>query len=114
MEVPASDEGLLAECEVHTFRASGPGGQSVNTTDSAVRLRHLPSGVTVVCRRERSQHRNKAACLKRLRERLEELAREPEPRLPTRKSARVRSREMEDRARQARVKRLRRPPADEE
>lgn len=112
--IPATDEELLAECEVHTFRSSGPGGQSVNTTDSAVRLRHLPTGVTVVCRRERSQHRNKTECLRRLRERLEALAEVPEERVPTRKPKAVRARQLDDKTRQARLKRLRQPPTAEE
>lgn len=49
-----------------TMRAGGPGGQHQNTTDSAVRATHLPTGVTVVCREDRSQHRNKAAAIRRL------------------------------------------------
>ena len=49
-----------------TMRAGGPGGQHQNTTDSAVRATHLPTGVTVVCRGDRSQHRNKAAAIRRL------------------------------------------------
>ncbi len=73
IELPESDEELLRECEVETFRASGPGGQHVNKTESAVRLTHTPSGVVVTCREDRSQHRNKATCLRRLRERVERL-----------------------------------------
>ena len=68
--IPEDDEELLAECKVHVFRSSGPGGQSVNTTDSAVRLVHHPTGMRVQCQRERSQLRNKITCLRRLRERL--------------------------------------------
>lgn len=114
-DIPPTDEALLAECDVHTFRGTGPGGQSVNTTDSAVRLRHRPTGVTVVCRRERSQHLNKAECLRRLRAKLEALAAGPPPeRVPTRKPAGVRAREADSQARRVRVKRLRRPPEPEE
>jgi hypothetical protein len=61
---------LLAQCEVDTYRASGPGGQKRNKTSSAVRLRHLPTGLLVIGEESRSQHENKAKCLKRLRQAL--------------------------------------------
>jgi protein subunit release factor A len=77
---PVDDEALLAECRVETFRAGGPGGQHQNTTESGVRLVHLPTGVRVLAREERSQHRNRAVALRRLREKLAELARVDRPR----------------------------------
>ncbi len=58
---------LLTQCEVDTYRASGPGGQKRNKTSSAVRLRHLPSGLIVIAEESRSQHENKAKALQRLR-----------------------------------------------
>jgi protein subunit release factor B len=73
---------------VETFRSSGPGGQHVNKTESAVRLRHLPSGVVVTSQQERSQHRNKAICLEKLREKIERLNYRPPKRVPTRQVAR--------------------------
>jgi len=62
-----SDADLLAQCTVDTYRASGPGGQKRNKTNSAVRLRHTPSGRMTIAEESRSQHENKARALRRLR-----------------------------------------------
>ncbi len=112
--LPETDEALLRECEVETFRASGPGGQHVNTTESGVRLRHLPSGIVVTSREERSQHRNKATCLRRLRERVEKLNQRPAKRVPTRRTKAAKNRTLEEKARRSRLKRQRsKPSADD-
>src|SRR5213595_3602790 len=65
-----TDDRLLAQCEVDTYRASGPGGQKRNKTSSAVRLRHPPTGLIVIAEESRSQHENRARALRRLRQAL--------------------------------------------
>ena len=58
-------EDIARDCDVQAFRASGPGGQCVNTTDSAVRMTHVPSGMTATSRESRSQFRNRQLCLQK-------------------------------------------------
>src|SRR6266487_7169183 len=72
-----NDSQLLAQCEVDTYRASGPGGQKRNKTSSAVRIRHLPSALLVIAEESRSQHENRVKALKRLRQSFYLKLREP-------------------------------------
>ena len=114
IKIPESDDDLLRECEVETFRSSGPGGQHVNKTESAVRLRHSASGIVVTSQEERSQHRNKALCLQKLRKKIEKLNYRPAKRVPTRVPGSVKIRTLESKARRSRVKRLRAKPGMDE
>lgn len=112
--LPESDDELLRECDVETFRSSGPGGQHVNKTESAVRLRHLPSGLVVSSQQERSQHRNKADCIEKLRKKVARLNYRPAKRVPTRVPLSVKNRTLEEKSRRSRIKQLRSKPTPDE
>jgi peptide chain release factor 2 len=112
--LPESDEDLLRECDVETFRSSGPGGQHVNKTESAVRLKHVPSGVVVSSQQERSQHRNKVICLQKLRNKVALLNHRPKKRVATRIPRSAKTRTLEEKARRSQIKRLRSKPSRDE
>ena len=105
--LPKDDEALAAECEFESFRAGGPGGQHVNTTDSAVRLRHRPSGLAVVARESRSQHDNRAEALRKLREALIKLTFKPKKRHATKPTKASKTRNTVAKARRSDVKKTR-------
>lgn len=111
--VPESDDELLAACRVDTFRAGGKGGQHQNVTESGVRLTHEPTGVVVTARTERSQHRNRALALERLRKKLAALRRKPKRRVATRIPKGEKKRRLEQKRRRSSKKGLRRPPDPE-
>lgn len=108
--IPDTDNALLAECDVDTFRSGGKGGQHANKTESAVRLRHRPTGLVVTSQQERSQHRNKQLALDELRRRIERLNRRPKRRLKTKPTAASKRRRLEAKRKRAEKKNLRRPP----
>jgi protein subunit release factor A len=112
--IPADDDALLAQCRVETFRSGGPGGQHQNVTESGVRLVHLPTGIRVVSREERSQHRNRERALARLREKLEARRRKAKPRVKTKVPRAVKARRRESKRKRGETKRLRRKPDAEE
>ncbi|HEY4998211.1 MAG TPA: peptide chain release factor-like protein [Usitatibacter sp.] len=86
---------LEREVDVEVFRASGPGGQHVNKTESALRLIHRPSGVVVISRDSPSQHRNRETASERLIARLERLNHVPKKRVATRPSRAAKQRRIE-------------------
>ncbi|MBM6774842.1 peptide chain release factor-like protein [Olsenella profusa] len=103
-----SAEQIARDCEVQAFHASGPGGQGVNTADSAVRMRHVPTGIVVVSREERSQLRNRERCVEKILETCRRRARPPRPRKKTRVPVGQRRRRLEDKRARGKVKQLRR------
>lgn len=108
MALPEHLQRLLAESDVETYRSSGPGGQHRNKTESSVRIRHRPSGITRVATESRSQLRNRVVALERLFEALERRARKPKPRVATRPSRSAKEARLDSKRRDALKKRARR------
>ena len=109
-----SDEDLARQCETEAFHASGPGGQGVNTSDSAVRMRHVPTGIVVTSREQRSQLQNRQTCLRKIRQQLELRARRPKVRKATKPSKAARQRRLDAKRRRSDVKNSRRKPGLED
>jgi protein subunit release factor A len=95
------------EIRVETYKASGPGGQHRNKTETAVRVRHLPSGVTAIAAEHRSQARNKELALRRLALKLQVLRKKRRPRIPTTIPRLYRERIMSAKRHRAHIKMLR-------
>ena len=102
------DDALLAQCEVQAHRASGPGGQHRNKAETAVRLVHRPTGVTVEGKDERSRTQNLRIALLRLREKLERRAYRPPPRHKTKPTRASKERRVESKRKHAAKKAARR------
>ena len=100
-------ETLEREVEIDVFRASGPGGQHVNKTESALRLTHWPSGVVVTAQDSPSQHRNREIAFERLAERLERLNYVPRKRVATKPTKASKKRRLEGKKQVGAKKRLR-------
>jgi len=104
---------LKKDVIVETYRSSGPGGQRKNKTETSVRLKHLPSGITVIATEHRSQAQNRKLAFERLQERLQRLNRPRKRRIPTPVPLRVIERKREEKKILSTKKRLRRRPQKE-
>lgn len=111
--LPASDDDLLDQCKIDTYRSSGAGGQHVNVTDSAVRITHLPTGIVVASQQERSQFLNKKICLEKLREKVEKLNYRKPRRIPTKVPRSVKNKNSVKKSKASNIKRLRRKPSQD-
>lgn len=103
-------EEIARDCQVQAFRATGPGGQGVNTTDSAVRMVHESTGIVVVSRESRSQFQNRASCLRKLRAEFARRAVPPKKRVATKPTKASRARRLANKRHRSQVKELRRNP----
>lgn len=107
MPLPEHLERLARDCEITPFKSSGPGGQKKNKTESSVRVRHLPSGITRIATESRSQTRNRALALERVWTEIERRARRRKPRVATRPSRSAVERRLAEKRRSAEKKRTR-------
>jgi protein subunit release factor B len=107
MPLPLHLERLARECIVTPFKSSGPGGQKKNKTESSVRVRHVPTGVTRIATESRSQTRNRALALERVHHELVRRARKPKPRTATRPTRAAKERRLAEKKLAGERKRLR-------
>ena len=107
MPLPLHLERLARECVITPFKSSGPGGQKKNKTESSVRVRHIPTGLTRIATESRSQTRNRTLALERVHHELARRARKPKPRTATRPTRTAKERRLAEKKRAGERKRLR-------
>lgn len=105
-----SQDELRRQCHAEAFHAAGPGGQGVNTADSAVRMTHVPTGIVVVSRESRSQLQNRERCLEKIHEELVRRSKRPKRRRKTKPTKASVARRLDAKTRRGQVKKLRRHP----
>ena len=110
IRLPEDDDELLKECAVQTYRSSGKGGQHVNKTETAVRLIHGPSGITVTCQSERSQLSNKKLALLQLREKVARQNYRKPKRIKTKTPQSIKRQILKAKKRRGELKKLRKKP----
>jgi protein subunit release factor B len=103
-------ETLKKEIEVSFFKSSGPGGQRKNKRETAVKIFHPPSGLTVIATEHRLQAKNRELALKRLQDKLLELNKEKKPRIPTTMPESVKEKIIEEKKKQSEKKKQRKKP----
>ena len=113
MPLPQHLERLARECEITPFKSSGPGGQKKNKTESSVRVRHRPSGITRIATESRSQTRNRALALERVWEEIRRRSRRPKPRKATRPHEGAVERRLAKKRQRGEIKRRRSEAAEE-
>jgi protein subunit release factor B len=113
MPLPEHLERLARDCDITAYRSSGPGGQKKNKTESSVRVRHRPTGITRIATESRSQTRNRERALERVWEELQRRARRTKPRVATKPTTAARERRLAEKRRAGETKRRRRVGAEE-
>jgi protein subunit release factor B len=113
MPLPPELERLARDCDITAYRSSGPGGQKKNKTESSVRVRHRPSGITRVATESRSQTRNRQLALERVMAEIRRRAHKPKPRKATRPGKAAVARRLEGKRRDSEKKRARRAAGDD-
>ncbi len=112
MPLPPELERLARDCDITAYRSSGPGGQKKNKTESSVRVRHRPTGITRIATESRSQMRNRIAALERVWAELKRRAHRPKPRKATRPGKAAVARRLDEKKRESEKKRTRRMVED--
>ncbi len=110
IETPESDQIRRDELDVTFYRSSGPGGQRKNRRDTAVRIRHIPTGITVIATESRYQSQNLKLAMERLREKLEAQSYRPPPRIATKIPRSIKKHRVLIKRKRSSVKKMRKAP----